>query len=262
MNELPSILKIFAPVARLLRGCGFGGHLSRTGSAAAEAMRREIVCADLRISPEEIFCSRIAAAVVFALIGAGFGWLFAPDNQGVILGAFGFMLLTGWTLPWSQVQNAAKVRREQIVRQLPYAVDLMVSAMRAGLDFGAALRYYVNLKIGGPLPVEFAHVLRDTELGVARIPALLSMAERLGVRSVSTLVSALALGSEMGAPLSATMEVQAEEMRRDRFALAEQKAQRAPSLMLLPMALFIMPAVFVVIGVPVYIRYKASGGGM
>ena len=50
-----------------------------------------------------------------------------------------------------------------------------------------------------------------------------------------------------------------EEMRKARFALAECKAQRAPSLMLLPMAIFIMPAVFIIILTPIYIRMKEAG---
>ena len=57
--------------------------------------------------------------------------------------------------------------------------------------------------------------------------------------------------------------VQGEEMRRARFNRAERKAARAPSIMILPIAVFIMPAIFVVIGTPVLIRIQSSGlGGM
>ena len=48
-------------------------------------------------------------------------------------------------------------------------------------------------------------------------------------------------------------------MRRVRVAAAERKAQRAPSLMMIPMALFIMPSVFIIIFVPIYLRVQASG---
>ena len=48
-------------------------------------------------------------------------------------------------------------------------------------------------------------------------------------------------------------------MRKLRFSIAECKAQRAPSLMLLPMALFILPAVFIIILTPVFLKMKESG---
>ena len=70
-------------------------------------------------------------------------------------------------------------------------------------------------------------------------------------------------GTEIGASIVDTMRVQGEEMRRARFNRAERKAARAPSIMILPIAVFIMPAIFVVIGTPVLIRIQSSGlGGM
>ena len=42
--------------------------------------------------------------------------------------------------------------------------------------------------------------------------------------------------------------------RRRRFHRAERKAARAPSIMIIPVAIFILPAVFLIILVPVGIR--------
>ena len=67
------------------------------------------------------------------------------------------------------------------------------------------------------------------------------------------------MGTELGASLVETMEIQSEEMRKLRFSIAECKAQRAPSLMLLPMALFILPAVFIIILTPVFLKMKEAG---
>lgn len=102
---------------------------------------------------------------------------------------------------------------------------------------------------------------KQIELGKTRVEALASMAERVSTQEFTTFVSAVAHGTEIGASIVDTMVIQSEEMRRARFNLAEQKAQRAPSLMILPMALFIMPAVFIIIFVPVYLKIQASGMG-
>ncbi|MDD4102222.1 MAG: type II secretion system F family protein, partial [Kiritimatiellae bacterium] len=67
--------------------------------------------------------------------------------------------------------------------------------------------------------------------------------------------------SEMGASIAATLKIQAEEIRRRRYQRAERQAARAPSLMMIPTALFILPAVFIVIFVPIMIRAMESGMG-
>ena len=50
-------------------------------------------------------------------------------------------------------------------------------------------------------------------------------------------------------------------MRRVRFNTAERKAAKAVSARIFPIAVFIMPAMFLIIGVPVLIRVFGSGLG-
>ena len=86
-----------------------------------------------------------------------------------------------------------------------------------------------------------------------------AMAERLAIDEFRSLVNAVVQGTEMGASITDTLRINAEEIRRVRVAAAERKAQRAPSLMMIPMALFIMPSVFIIIFVPIYLRVQSSG---
>ena len=102
-------------------------------------------------------------------------------------------------------------------------------------------------------------VLKETELGKTRVEALRAMSARVQLDEFKSLVTAVSEGAEMGASIVDTLCVHAEEIRRARFAAAEQQAQRAPSLIILPMILFIMPAVFIIIFTPVFLRIKDSG---
>jgi tight adherence protein C len=68
-------------------------------------------------------------------------------------------------------------------------------------------------------------------------------------------------GNEIGASITETLKMQGKDLRRARFALAERTAARAPAVMIIPLVLFIMPAVFIVIITPVVLRYKAMGLG-
>ena len=127
------------------------------------------------------------------------------------------------------------------------------------MDFSAAIRFYVKIAASGPLTDEYAKMLREMELGVIRTEAIQNMANRIQIKEFSAFVAAVILGTELGSPMAETMEIQGEEMRRTRFAIAENKAQRAPSMMLLPMALFIMPAVFIIILTPLFLKMGESG---
>lgn len=102
-------------------------------------------------------------------------------------------------------------------------------------------------------------MLKQNELGKSRVEALQAMSERIQIEEFKSLVTAVTQSAEMGSSISATLKVQAEDIRRARFHTAERKAARAPSLMLIPMALFILPAVFIVIFTPVVLRVKDSG---
>ena len=181
------------------------------------------------------------------------------ENRLSILVAGVIAAWIGGALPGIVIGNLAQRRQLQILRAIPYSIDLIASAMRGGLDFSAAIRFYVKLGIPGPLTEEYSQMLREMELGVIRTAALQNMADRIQIKEFTSFAAAIALGTELGAPLTETMEVQGEEMRKARFALAECKAQRAPSLMLLPMALFILPAVFIIILTPVFLKMKEAG---
>jgi len=259
-REEPVVRRRSKPLVATLAEGSLGVTLLRLRRTSIEPLRVRLVQAGRDPSGvAEVFVAQVLDAAGFALAGAVVGAML-PAGGGVTLapvfalaGAF-----VGWVMPTTAIANAVQTRQKAIVRALPFAIDLLVSAMRAGLDFGAAVRYYVNLGDNGPLTEEFAAMLRENELGTGRITALQNMADRVRIPAFSTFVSALALGTEMGSPLSDTMEIQGEELRKARYALAEVLAQKAPSKMILPMALFVMPAVFVVIFVPVYLRMKSA----
>jgi pilus assembly protein TadC len=189
-----------------------------------------------------LFITALLFVLVVTLEGA---WAVAA---GLVFGLLGYM----WPLMW--LRRAAQERQEKISKELPYAIDLLTVAMEAGQDFGAAVRHFVNEVGTGPLRQEFAIMLHETDLNKSRVEAMRSMAARMQVEEFKSIVTAVVQSTEMGASVAAALKVQAEEIRRARFHRAERKAARAPSLMLIPVALFIVPAVFIVILTPVAMR--------
>ncbi|HEX2721509.1 MAG TPA: type II secretion system F family protein [Gemmatimonadaceae bacterium] len=147
-------------------------------------------------------------------------------------------------------------RQEKIRRSLPDALDLLVVCVEAGISLDAAiLRVAKDLTYVHPeLADELLVVSRKTNAGMTREDALRGLWERTGVDEVRGLVASLVQSEKWGSSSSRVLRVSAETLRRKRRQLAERRAATAPLKMLVPMAIFIFPALFVVILGPAVIQ--------
>ena len=255
--RLPFTFRGFANEIRILRDT-FGGAFKTAFPEKSAKIARDIKLAALSLDAGDVFASQLLWGVITGVFGVVFMLLLEMDFSYLVAALF-IGGLIGWLIPVVQIQNLAEERQTSIRRALPFAIDLISSAMAAGLDFSAAVRYYVEHTENSPLTQEFGVTLKMLELGNNRNDALKAMADRLAIDEFRSLVNAVVQGTEMGASITDTLRINAEEMRRVRVAAAERRAQRAPSLMMIPMALFIMPSVFVIIFVPIYLRVQSSG---
>jgi len=240
-----------------------GVPIARLFSDKTRMIEKRILASGINLTPEvgltveRVFAMKAIVGIVGFVFG---GCLFAliPEYRVPTAAFWLFLVFVGWVYPTMRLESYVQWRQTEITRALPFAIDLISSAMRAGLEFGAAMRYYVGLRLAGPLTEEFGAVLRDVELGKSRTEALGDMAARVQTDSFSSFAGVVAYGTEIGASISETLRVQGEEMRRARFHIAERKAARASTLMIFPMAVFILPAVFVIIIVPVMMQMGAA----
>lgn len=259
-SRIPKLFKLARLPISVLCSAGLGRMLERMNERKTKNLEKRIVIANLALTPQMVYAAQIVYSLGVLFIAVV--WCAVLGLRPAIISFAGLIaLFIGWVLPATSVEGLADRRQQEIVKSLPFAIDLVSSAMRAGLDFNASIRYFVSMGIPGALSMEFGIMQKQIELGKTRVEALSNMAERVNTQEFTTFVGAVAHGTEIGASIVDTMVIQSEEMRRARFNLAEQKAQRAPSLMILPMALFIMPSVFIIIFVPVYLKVQESGMG-
>ena len=240
---------------------GVGSSFALAYPLQAKKWRNELLKAGYHLTAEQVFGGQILAAVGMGLMTC-FGLFFLKGDGSAAIGAGIVAAIVGWFLPTTFIQKRAQERQIEIIRSLPFAIDLLASAMRAGLDFIAAVRYYVSMGGKGALVVEFGLLLRQMELGKSRMEALEEMATHVQTQEFTAFVAAVAHGTEIGASIIETLQIQGEDMRRARFNLAERKAARAPSIMIFPLALFILPSVFAIVFVPVILRFLAAKGGL
>ena len=191
-----------------------------------------------------------------------FAFLFIPKasfTQAIV--AVGAALLVGLMLPPFVLMRLVARRQEKIRRSLPDALDLLVVCVEAGISLDAAiLRVAKDLTYVHPdLAAELLVVSRKTNAGMSREDALRGLWDRTGVDEVRTLVASLVQSEKWGSSSSRVLRVSAETLRRKRRQSAERRAATAPLKMIVPMAIFIFPALFVVILGPAVIQIIGGG---
>ena len=260
-NRLPWIFKMTWGVAAVL-DTSVGAALAAASPAKARKLDETAVSAALPLDAKRVFAAAAALAFVMGLVGVAgalaLGAALPPHVRYYAALIVLPLVAMGWFWPGMNLRGYALRRQERIVREMPFAIDLIGGAMRSGLDFGAAVRYYVSLKTGSPLEEEFARVLADVTLAEPFDKAIEAMAKRVHVESVASFAGVVAYSMEIGSPMAQALKSQAADLRRARFALAERKAHRAPAVMIFPLVLFIMPAVFIVILTPMFMRLASA----
>ena len=165
------------------------------------------------------------------------------------------MAPVGFMLPGLFASAAKKQRYNSVIVDLPFFIDLLALSTEAGLDFIGAIKKIVEKAEGSTLAEEFDKVMRDISLGATRERALKDLAYRLDINEVSSFVNVLTDADATGASIADVLKEQSVQMRLERFVRAEKAGAKASQAMLIPMMVFILPAVFVMVFAPVALQF-------
>ena len=188
----------------------------------------------------------IGLQVLLALVLGGVCILIVRQNKSSSPALIVIFMAIGLLLPISLIRSKANKRRKQIERSLPDLLDLLYISVEAGLGFDSALKKSAQ-KMQGPLSVEVLKALADINKGRNRIEAFKSIADRTEVDDVRSFLMAVIQSEKLGSNVSTMLRTQSRVMRQKRQQRAEEKAQRLPVLMLLPLVFLMFPALFVVL---------------
>lgn len=172
-------------------------------------------------------------------------------NNALLLG-FGVLGFFYWDI---YATSIAKERYVSVVSDLPFFIDLLALATEAGLDFITAIQRIIDKSKDSVLAEELRTALNDIQLGQSRSDALKSMANRLDITEVISLVAVVNDAEFTGTSITTVLKDQSTQMRLERFVRAEKAGARASQMMLVPMILFILPAVFIVVFAPVVLQF-------
>jgi tight adherence protein C len=192
----------------------------------------------------------MALRVALATFGLLFGFVVAHGAGRFFLGIV--FAAAGILFPGFFLSKAAARRAEKIDMELPHFVDQLALIIEAGMGFDAAVSYLADVS-DGPLGEEMRRVLTELRVGESRKTAIRNFAVRTGSDEAMAFANAVLASDQLGSPLGGILRSQASDLRHRRQMHAEERAQKAPVKMLLPMAIFILPVMFILILGPAFL---------
>jgi tight adherence protein C len=179
-----------------------------------------------------------------ALLGAE-GWVLA-----IVSAVFGYLL------PDVLVSHAVRKRQKAIQNGLPDALDLIVVCIEAGSSLDQAIvRASDELEIALPaLAQELRMVTNEIRAGKARVDAFQDLARRTQVEDVKALVALLTQTDRFGTSIAQALRAHAATSRTKRRQRAEERASKVGVKLVFPLALCLVPALYVVCLGPVVVR--------
>lgn len=187
-------------------------------------------------------------AVMNISLGLGYPWF-------LLVAAVAF----GLYYPHLYANGKRSHRVTQVQIDLPFFTDLLALSTEAGLDFIGAIQRISDKSADSVLAQEFGKVLQDIKLGSARGEALKKMSDRLDIPEITSFVAVIVDADKTGASIASVLKDQSEQMRLERFVRAEKAGARASQLIMLPMMVFILPAVFLMVFGPVALSFMGGG---
>lgn len=186
-----------------------------------------------------------------AMVGFAKGLPFAA-----FLGALAFGGGVGFMLPNLWLALACSDRKDKIRNGLPDTLDLMVVSVESGLALDAALKRVGDemAPVHPALSEEMRIATIEAQMGIPRGEALENMARRSGVEEVRSLVSVIMQAEKFGTSVAKALRNQADSLRTKRRQAAEERAQKTAVKLMIPLVLFIFPAMGVVLGGPAVIK--------
>jgi tight adherence protein C len=232
-----------------------------TPQGYADGVRVKLVSAGMgdQDSYDRFLAIRVVT-IVLAPIAAYFTYNNSPVSGIGQLGLTGLVLALFVMGPDAVLNRKVEERQYAIRTKLPDVMDLLVISVEAGLGFEQALDRTVAA-VPGPLTEEFGRMLGEVRAGSSRADAMRALDARTNIPEIRSFVLAILQADTFGVSIGRVLRAQADEMRIKRRQLAQERAQKAPVKMLIPMVFCIFPSLFVIVLGPAALSIVDSFSG-
>lgn len=162
-----------------------------------------------------------------------------------------FLLVVWWqNLPLVQnIQKRAELSKAQAecLTHFPVFLDILNLGLSAGMSFDASLELYCS-KFNTDLAMRLRRSLLSWQIGEqSRAEALQSLAKELHLQSFTRFAHTVDEALRFGTPLAHTLAAQAELIREEQRNALEERVEKVPIKMLIPLGTLIVPAMLLAI---------------
>jgi tight adherence protein C len=241
---LPAADAGVGPLAAL--AARLGAVVARRMGAAREAdLRALLTMAGMHsTSPRTVLGYRVLGTATLAILG-----LFIGHSVLVHVAVMALMSLCGWRIPLILVRRRASSRALEIEREVPNLIDQIVVMLEAGVSFSSSLQISAE-RLKGALGHEMRLALQEQRMGASLTDSLNHLRERVESSNLKSFARSVVQGERLGVSIGQVMRDLAIEMRKRRRQMAEERAQKTPVKLLLPLVFLILPTMFIVVLVP------------
>ena len=162
-----------------------------TGREITDTLQKRIQSSGVALTPGSLVLMTAVSAASFLLLGR----MMAGNIIGAAVGT-----AIGVSLPMMWLGMKAAKRIALFQDQLPEAIDMLVSAMKAGYSFQAAMKF-IGEEVPEPLGPEFARFYEEQRLGMEVRTALLALQDRVESLDLRMFVTAILIQRETGGNL-------------------------------------------------------------
>lgn len=254
-KPLPFIMKITKPFYKryfLPMVQGF-----KNKQALKNKYRQKLANAGLlkEMTPEEF-----QALKIFMILGGPFvfltvRWILEETWSLKITPLMG---VVGYFYPNMWLNGTIANRGQEILRAMPFIVDMLALSVEAGLDFMAAIARVIEKAPPSPLVEEFETLIKETKIGSSRAEGLRQMGWRINIIEINSFCATLIAADSVGASIAPILKQLSGELRVKRSSRAEQQGATAATKILIPMIFFILPAVLVAIFAPMVLKMMSG----
>jgi len=202
----------------------------------------------------------IASTLLYVLLLApalelsGFRYMFFM----VVATGFGYLMVNGF------LSRRIRLRQKELQKALPDTLDMLVVCVEAGLGLNQAMvRVSEEVEhISAVMSEELQIMNLEIRAGTPREEALRHLGERTEVKDIKGLVSMLIQTDRFGTSIAQALRVHSDDLRVKRRQRAEEAAAKTTIKLVIPLAIFVFPAMFVVILGPAILAIMDTFGNM
>ncbi len=244
-RQLPLIFRLFLP---------FATNFERIAGRPSFDTSRDLLTARLAMAGyENALTATTFIALRILLSSFGFALFVVMTIAGHPLGG-AVLALALYVYPQAWLKKTIERRHRSIQRALPNVLDLLTLSVEAGKDFLTSLRDILARRRRDPLGEELERTFHEIQLGKKRTQALKDLVRRVQQPDLSSVINAIIQSDELGVSIAQLLRIQGDQLRSKRFQRAEKLANEAPVKMIFPIALFIVPAVLIIMGAPLIMK--------